>query len=136
MRVCPKGIIGVNIKYASVAYLLRQKRTPGDSTGRGEGGISEGPLTFEAKLMLRVTRFCVETTRTDRHGRQLREVEAFYTHREAVAVVLSRHRKGLAVKFWEVRGEPTTGLWKRPVRLVAESPRPANVEALGPSRRA
>lgn len=86
--------------------------------------------------MLRVTRFCVETIRTDRKGRQLREVEAFYTHAEAVEVVLSRHRKGLEVSFWEVRGEPTTGLWKRPVALDAAKPYRSNVELLRPSRRA
>jgi hypothetical protein len=68
--------------------------------------------------MLRVTRFCVETIRHDSQGRELREVETFYTHRAAVNVVMMRHRRGLAVRFWEVRGEPTTGLWKRPRRLA------------------
>lgn len=82
-------------------------------------------------------RYCVETVRLDRNGREVREVEQFYTHREAVDVVMMRHRRGLTVSFWEARYEPQTGLSPSPrrLRLVAPAGQPTNVVALRPTSR-
>lgn len=87
--------------------------------------------------MLRVTRYCVETVRLDRRGREVREVEQFYTHREAVDVVMMRHRRGLRVSFWEARYEPVTGLSAPPrsLRLVGQASDRPNVVALSPRSR-